>query len=192
MMRACLAGSVIAATIAGAQSAPSAGRVCLTFDRPAVSWQYHGVNGRWAIDSSAVIALDTERVKGAAGARRINPVPGGAVDTWSKSLWSPSYWHPLGGDSLEIVWTTHLVGSLVRLSGRDTLRGTARDFSDVITFDKSGRRLAGPPPRPIRAIRTACHSIGPTTAADSTCACDGRLPRRTLERLADGAPVLGT
>jgi hypothetical protein len=167
MMRASIAILAITATMASAQSIADARGACLMFDGFPFKWQYLGRLQRWTSDSSAVIALDTARVRGPDGARRLDPLPTGAVDTWTKSPWAPSYWRALGADSIVIEWTTMLTGSHFVLSGRDTLRGTVRDFSDVVAVGENGRRVPEPPPRSIRAIRTACRAVGPTTGADS-------------------------
>jgi hypothetical protein len=157
MNRACIT-VVLLAFAAGQSGAQELGRKCLRFDRPYFAWSFRDSTGSWGADSSSVIALDTSRVRGPAGARHLDPLSRDGRDTWSTSLWNSSYWRALGGNSVEILWTTMLVGSHFRLSGVDTLRGTVRDFSDVVIVDSSGRERPGPPARRIRAIKTTCPS----------------------------------
>lgn len=141
------------ATSAGAQGLR---RTCLRFDRPYFVWSFQDSTGIYRADSSSVIALDTATVRGPTGSRRLDPLPRSGRDTWTRSLWSPSYWRAGRGDSVEIVWTTMLEGSHLRLVGADTLRGTITEFSDVVAVDRAGRRLPGPAARRILVVRTPC------------------------------------
>jgi hypothetical protein len=143
----------VAVASAGAQGLP---RTCLRFDRPYFVWTYRDSTGNYRRDSSSVVALGTSAARAPSGARRLEPLPGHGSDTWSKSLWSPSYWRAGGGDSVEIMWTTMLTGSHALLVGRDTLRGTVTEFSDVVPFDRAGRPVPGPAAHRIVVVKTIC------------------------------------
>jgi hypothetical protein len=131
-------------------------RTCLRFDRPYFAWHFRDSTGSYWPDSSSVIALDTSAMRGAAGARRLDPLSRYGHDAWRRSLWSSSYWRAGAGDSVEIVWTTLLTGSHFLLVGVDTLRGTVEEFGDVIAVDSAGREIPGPPPRRILVVKTPC------------------------------------
>jgi hypothetical protein len=149
--------TIVLLTIAtGPSGAQELGRTCLRFDRPYFVWSFRDSAGNYRADSSSVIALDTSPVRGPIGSRRLDPLPRDGRDTWSSSLWRSRYWRAGGADSVEILWTTMLVGSEFRLVGGDTLKGTVREFSDVVAVDKAGRQLPTPAARRVRAIKTTC------------------------------------
>jgi len=124
---------------------------------------------RTALDSSAKSVVDAVHVHGDVGVviERFGTTSLDTKVTWV-AIKNGGRWRvvaeqmtklatPAGGrDSVEIVWTTMLTGSHVLLVGADTLKGTIRDFSDVVAVDRAGRPRPTPAPRRILVYKTAC------------------------------------
>ena len=148
-----------ALAVAGEASSqePDVGGRCYEFDRPYFSWSYGGRESGVQKDSADTLLLDSARHAGPAFLRpevawQVRPTTLGEHNRPGAPWLERSYWIPMDGDSIRVVWREGHYGPVFRLEViEDTLRGVVVQTTDAYI---EGR----PRPQPQRAsaVRVPC------------------------------------
>jgi len=135
---------------------------CYRFDHAYFGWPREDSSGRMVADTSAIVELRAQAhppyplVPQRPSVRAVAvPLLRGSPVT--ARVWlEPSYWEPVGADSIIIVWRDGYVGPTFRVQVRgDSLVGRMR-----WTTDELGRTFT---PVPVSAVRVVCPASAPTT-----------------------------